>query len=216
MHSLAVIPDVHMRRQLLRRAVELSDEGYPVLFLGDYCDNGPGPNDPGFLRELFAFARERGAPLVIGNHDLAYVYPAQGRFRYAGYEPGNADAIAEVYARYRDLLCFAHLRGPYLFSHAGVSGVLTRVLAAKYGVAGVEAVVDYLNEAQPPELFFRSPVNGGADAFDGPCWLRLPQYGGAFAEEGITQVAGHSSQARIRLKHNLLMIDVGLPLVLEW
>ena len=216
MPALAVIPDIHMRRALFERARELSDEGYPLLFLGDYCDNGPRPNDPGLLRAIFTLARERDAPLLIGNHDLAYVYPDEGRFRYDGYEPRGAEAIAEVYLEFADSLRFAHREADYLFSHAGLSDVLVRVLAARYGIRGPDAAVRFLNAEQPPELFFRSPVNGGADPFDGPCWLRLPQYNGAFVEEGITQVVGHSSQARIRLRHNLLMIDVRLPLVLEW
>ena len=216
MPRLAVIPDLHMRSALLERARELAEEGYPLLFLGDYGDNGPRPNDPGFLREVFALAAERGATMLVGNHDLAYVYPSEERFRYPGYEPATAAGMAAVFAEYGGLLRFAHRRGPYLFTHAGVSAALARVLAARYGVEGVDAVARFLNVAQPPELFYRSPVNGGADPFDGPCWLRLPQYTGAFGDEGVTQVVGHSSQARIRLRENLLMVDVGLPLVLEW
>lgn len=200
----------------MERARELADEGYPLLFLGDYCDNGPRPNDPRLLRRLFALARERGAPLLIGNHDLAYVFPDEPRFRYDGYEADTAEAIAGVYAEFGDCLRFAHREGKYLFTHAGVSDALARVLAARYGARDVDEVVRCLNVEQPPELFYRSPVNGGADPFDGPCWLRLPQYTGAFEEAGVTQVVGHSSQARIRVKENLIMVDVGLPLVLEW
>lgn len=216
MPRLAVIPDIHMRRALVERARELAGEGYSLLFLGDYCDNGPRPNDPHLLRQLFTLARERGAPLLIGNHDLAYVYPDEPRFRYDGYEPHNAGQIAEVYAEFGDCLRFAHREGKYLFTHAGVSEPLARVLAARYGARSVDDAVEVLNVEQPPELFYRSPVNGGADPFDGPCWLRLPQYTGVYTDKGITQVVGHSSQARIRVKENLLMVDVGLPLLLEW
>ena len=127
-----------------------------------------------------------------------------------------AHRVAAAFEEYRELFRFVYRLDRFLLSHAGVSRALLHVLAVKYGVHDLDDVVAYLNERRPPELFFCSRHNGGADPFDGPLWLRLPQFHGALADQGITQVVGHSSQATIRLKHNMLMIDVRRPLVIEW
>ena len=216
LHRLAVVPDVHMRRGLFEEAVRLHEQGCRVVFLGDYVDNGPRANDPVFLRELFGFCREAHATPLLGNHDLAYVFPDREDYRINGYEPATAAAVAEVYAEYAADFAYVHRVGKYVFSHAGLGQPLLNALALRYGAVDLDDAVAYLNERQPPELFFRSRYNGGTDAFDGPTWLRLPQFHGALAEEGITQVVGHSSQAVIRLRHNMLMIDVKRALVLEW
>ena len=206
-----------MRRGVFRHALDLHAAGHPVVLLGDYVDNGPRPNDAGFVREVFAFCREAGAVPLVGNHDLAYLFPAEERFRRQGYEPASADALAEAYAEAADLLRFAHLvDGRYLLTHAGVSHAYICALEGHYGVAGPAELVRYTNEARPRELFYCSPVDGGSDPFSGPLWLRLPQYHGVYRSAGITQVVGHSSQSTIRMRHNLLMVDVQLPLLLEW
>ncbi len=215
-HCLAVIPDIHMRHQLFNEAVRLHGEGNKVVFLGDYVDNGPQPNDPVFVREIFEFCRKTDSTPLIGNHDLAYLYPEEVRFRKNGYEADTAAKVAEVYAEFADLLRYVYRLDRYVCSHAGLSRTLLNVLMSKYGAADLDAAIRCLNEDRPPELYYCSPVNDGTDAFDGPMWLRLPQYHGALQDEGITQIAGHSSQSTIRLKHNLLMIDVRRPLLVEW
>ena len=215
-HRLAVIPDVHMRRRLLDEAVRLHGDGYDVCFLGDYVDNGPHANDPVLLRELLGFCRKAKAVALLGNHDLAYVFPDEKRYRISGYEPRTARAIADVYAEYADLTAYVHRVGEYVFSHAGLGQALLSALARRYGATDLDAAIACLNVQRPPELYFRSAHNDGTDAFDGPTWLRLPQFHGALSEQGITQVVGHSSQATIRLRHNMLMIDVRRALVMEW
>ncbi len=215
-HCLSVIPDVHMRGRLLDEAQRLHAEGFKVVFLGDYADNGPKPNDPLFLREVFEFCRKANAVPLIGNHDLAYIFPDQPKYQVFGYEAANARRMADVYAEAADILQYVYRLDRYVCSHAGISRALLNVLAIKYDVHGLNEVIQFLNEQKPEELYYCSHYNGGTDAFDGPMWLRLPQFHGALSELGIMQVVGHSSQSAIRLKHNLLMIDVKRPLVIEW
>lgn len=205
-----------MRRQLFHEAQRLHGEGFKIVFLGDYADNGPSANDPLFLREIFEFCRKANAVPLLGNHDLAYVFPDEVRFQGVGYESKNARRMADVYAEAADLLRYVYRLDRYVCSHAGISRALLHVLAARYDVHDLDQVITFLNEQRPPELYYCSPANDGTDPFDGPMWLRLPQFHGALSELGITQVVGHSSQAAIRLKHNLLMIDVKRPLIIEW
>ena len=205
-----------MRVRLFDEAQRLHAEGFKVVFLGDYVDNGPKPNDPLFLREVFEFCRKANAVPLIGNHDLAYIFPDQAKYRVDGYEPANASRMADVFAGAADLLRYVYRLDRYLCSHAGLSRTLLQVLAVKYGITELDAAVAFLNEQRPEELYYCSRHNHGSDPFDGPMWLRLGQYHGALLEEGITQVVGHSSQSTIRLKHNMLMIDVKRPLVIEW
>ena len=215
-HRLAVIPDVHMRRKMLHFAMDLHAEGYPLLFLGDYADKGMQGNNPAFLRELFAFAVKNDAVLLLGNHDLAYLFPERTEFVIEGYEAENAAEIAKIYDEYRAHFTFVHRVDRYLFSHAGLGPELLHSLQKQNAETSLDGIIEILNSTQPPELFYRSAYNGGTDPFDGPLWIRPEQYDGALEDEGIKQVVGHSSQASIRLKHNLLMVDVQLPLILEW
>ena len=207
-----------MRRSVFEHAVRWHERGYPVVLLGDYVDNGPRANDAGFLREIFAFCREAGAVPLIGNHDLAYLYPEREGFRQNGFEPDSLEALARVYDSARDLLRYAYFAEPYLLSHAGMSSAFLRLVQSRYHVStdDLPGLVTYLNRERPEELHYQSAHNDGDDPFDGPLWLRLPQYRGALASHGVTQVVGHSSQAAIRMRHNLLMVDVRLPLILEW
>ncbi len=216
MPSLAIIPDIHMRQSVFQHALDLREQGHPVVLIGDYVDNGPRANDPKFIRRIFSFCREYGAVPLIGNHDLAYLYPHELSFRKNGYEEENAAEIAAVYDEFRSIFKYIYRVDHYLISHAGVSSTFAQWIARKYNVEGLDNLIHYINEHRPPELFWCSPHNEGDDPFDGPTWLRLPQYTGAFEKEGITQVVGHSSQSTIRLKQNLLMIDVRLPLLVEW
>lgn len=216
MPSLAVIPDIHMRRHVFQYALDLAEQGHQVVLLGDYVDNGPRPNDPRFLREIFEFCRKAKAIPLLGNHDIAYLYPEKSGFRQNGYEADTALAIKEVYAEYSHLFKFVYRNDHLLVSHAGISQHFASILEAKYSIQGVDQIVHFLNEEQPPELFFQSPINNGKAPFDGPLWLRLAQYEAAFSSEGITQIVGHSSQSTIRMKHNLIMVDVGLPFLIEW
>jgi len=215
-HRIAVIPDVHMRRKMLHFAIDLHEEGYPLVFLGDYADKGPHGNDPDLLRELFAFAKTHQAVLLVGNHDLAYLFPEREDFRIAGYEQENADTISHIYQEYQDQFVYAYKKDKYIFTHAGLGHEVLDTLHAQHPEASLEEIIDILNSTKPPELFYRSAYNGGTDPFDGPLWIRPEQYNGALEKEGMTQVVGHSSQASIRLKHNLLMVDVQLPLIIEW
>lgn len=205
-----------MRTRLFDEAVRLHGDGYDVCFLGDYVDNGPRANDPAFLRELLGFCRKANATALLGNHDLAYAFPDRIDWGVSGYERRTAAAIAEVYAEFADVLTFVRRVDRYVLSHAGLSQALLNSLSIRYGAAELDDAIALMNDERPPELFYCSKHNGGTDPFDGPTWLRLPQYHGALSEEGITQVVGHSSQATIRMRHNLLMIDVKRALVMEW
>ena len=215
-HRLAVIPDVHMRRKMLNFAIDLQEEGYHLIFLGDYANKGPRGNDPIFLAELFAFAKTNRSILLIGNHDLAYLFPDREDFRIEGYEENNASLISDIYQEYKENFSFVYRKDKYLFSHAGLSKKLLKSIHRQHPTFSLNESIDYLNSEQPPELFYRTEQNGGIDHFDGPLWIRPEQFEGALMEEGITQVVGHSSQASIWLKYNLLMVDVQLPLIIEW
>ncbi len=205
-----------MRRKMLNFAIDLQEEGYDLVFLGDYVNKGTRGNDPKLLNEIFAFAKTHQSKLLIGNHDLAYLYPDRPDFKIEGYEEDNASAISDIYQEYKEDFCYVYRNDKYLFSHAGLSKKLLARIHRQYPNYSLDETINYLNKKQPPELFYRTERNGGTDHFDGPLWIRPEQFNGALMEEGITQVVGHSSQASIWLKHNLLMVDVQLPLIIEW
>ena len=205
-----------MRRSIFQHAVALSEAGHELVLLGDYVDNGPRPNDAGFLREVFTFAQDVNATLLVGNHDLAYLYPERHDYRKSGYEPRGAKAIERVYAQFREHFRVAYKQDHIVCSHAGFSRQFVELIHGRYGVSSPAEVVNLVNADDLPETTYCGPANDGRDAIDGPMWLRLPQYDGCWQQERILQVAGHSSQSTIRFRKNLMMIDVRLPLLLEW
>ncbi len=213
---LAVIPDIHMRTRFLDAAVAYAERGWQVVFLGDYLDNGPVPNDPAFLRELLQFCASSGSIPLLGNHDVAYLYPDRHDLRVPGFEAGTAARVTAVFEEYRRLFRYALLVDRYLLSHAGLSRPLFRTLARRFETEAVAGVVAQLNLVHPPECLFRSRQNGGRDSFDGPLWLRPQDYTGALQREGITQLVGHSSDGTLRVRENLWMIDIDRPTLLEW
>ena len=126
MSSLVIIPDVH-GRTFWREAVRTHpDDGF--IFLGDYLD--PYPHEDISREDAFAglldiidFKKRNPdrVTLLLGNHDLHYLYPEMMGSRY---DFRNAERNAHLFHDNQTLFKMAYetVAGGrrFLFSHAGV------------------------------------------------------------------------------------------------
>ena len=80
--ALIAIADTHGHLDLLQKLLQKIDEEYEqydLVFMGDYCDNGP--QIPELLDFLIEYTKQENVHAILGNHDLACIralgYPTQ-------------------------------------------------------------------------------------------------------------------------------------------
>ena len=72
--ALIAIADTHGHLNLLKKLLRKIDdqyEEYDLVFMGDYCDNGP--QIPELLDFLIEFTKQENVHAILGNHDLACI-----------------------------------------------------------------------------------------------------------------------------------------------
>ncbi len=176
-----VIPDVH-GRTFWKEAVEKHPE-LPVVFLGDYHDPYPdehiSPRESlhNFM-EILSFARNNPrCTLLLGNHDLHYIYSFGGGCRY---DYARARQLGELFRANRDLFklihvwkpCFAH---PIVFSHAPILAEWAETVGLP---DDARTIADLLNpiadgdqaDAARDLLDRCTALRGGYDAAGSPVW----------------------------------------------
>ena len=211
-NDILVIPDLHGRpfwREAVRRA-----DGRHIVFLGDYADPFPdeGISAEQVLAELetvISFKREHPdkASLLLGNHDLQYLWPDFPKTRF---DERNARSYASLYRDNRD--CFsimasfqaAHLS--VIFTHAGIlPGWLEKnykLFAGKGRDGNDTDSLENLNvlwrtrqDAQLcRSLSSISSARGGKDTFGSPVWADVSEMQSAPAIPGLFQVLEHTQQ----------------------
>lgn len=138
--SIIIIPDIH-GRDFWRRAVAQRKEEDMVVFLGDYLD--PYENEWIYwsdaykgLLDIIALKREHTEKVVLllGNHDLHYLFPNLRGSRYNEYQ---AEKIRETFEDNMDCFqmaaeCMIDERR-YLFTHAGVNKAWVQKYADVFG-----------------------------------------------------------------------------------
>ena len=129
-YKLLIIPDVHGRTFWKDATGRYGDKVENIVFLGDYLD--PYPQEgitPEFafenFRELLAYAQtDDRVTLLLGNHDLHYLYP-QDFERCTRYSSDNALKIShelQLTAQPFRMAFATEVGGKkFLLSHAGVT-----------------------------------------------------------------------------------------------
>ena len=72
--ALIAIADTHGHLDILQKLlkkIEECYEEYDLVFLGDYCDNGPQIRE--LLDFLIEFTKRENVQAILGNHDLACI-----------------------------------------------------------------------------------------------------------------------------------------------
>ena len=92
--ALIAIADTHGHLDILQKLlvkIEDSYEEYDLVFMGDYCDNGPQIKE--LLEFLIEFTKKENVYAILGNHDLACI-------RSLGYPQNKPDPV--WFSRWRE------------------------------------------------------------------------------------------------------------------
>lgn len=199
-----VVGDLHLKQEfVLPRIDELLANDAKigrVVFLGDACDDW-GANEADELNAMEFYAkwvrehRERGMQIdvLLGNHDFCYVRGKRG--------PGS---IMSIMRNLRTILedalqaKVACAVGPYLCSHAGVTGVWAKRFLSDVP-ADAAAIAQRLNEMLADSSHWGDldscPPSRGGWSLPGPLWADLRDMLDD-ALPGVPQIVGHSPVER--------------------
>lgn len=200
-----VVGDLHLKQQFVLPRIDEMLAGDAeigrVVFLGDACDDW-GANEADELNAMELYAkwvrehRGRGMRIdvLLGNHDFCYVRGKRG--------PGS---IMSIMRNLRTILedalqaKVACAVGPYLCSHAGVTGVWAKRFLADVPADAV-AIAQRLNEMLADSSHWGDldscPPSRGGWSLPGPLWADLRDMLDD-ALPGVPQIVGHSPVERV-------------------
>lgn len=205
-----IIADLHNQTEWVNDF--LATQGYDrVVFLGDYFDSaGDTPYEARrtalWLKQMLKDPRN---VLLLGNHDLQYVFPRNEALRVPGFHPAKARAIMDIltpaeWARFR----LFHLEQGFLLSHAGICRELFARPDGQITPQWLEQRCALaLDRASRGES---DPVlrEGGGPTKGGITWL----YWDALEPiPGWNQIVGHSYWPEVRMKK----VEVGSVAISE-
>lgn len=120
---VTIIPDVHGRNYWKQINPKDCDE---IIFLGDYVDSFDISNDDMLnnLLDIIQFKKdnESKVTLLLGNHDLHYLYlgDIEGRFICSGFRDTMAYDLHDIFWENQKLFLNAYQIGNTIFTHAGI------------------------------------------------------------------------------------------------
>lgn len=203
---IIIIPDIH-GRDFWRWTVSHCKEEDSVIFLGDYLD--PYENEWIYwsdayqgLLDIIALKREHPEKVVLllGNHDLHYLYPSLRGSRYNEYQ---AEKIRKTFVDNMDCFQMAaecETAGRrYLFTHAGVNKVWAEKHVDLFGPAD-QVTAETFNRLMLKEAFVEalgevSTLRWGKDRAGSMVWADVEEFEWSGARiPNMIQVFGHTLQ----------------------
>jgi len=216
--KIVIIPDVH-GRTFWRTVLDNTEN--KIIFLGDYTDpyEYEGITDEDALREFEDIIRFKKRNmdrviLLLGNHDLGYIYPIFATCRHSN---KYFMRFHNMFMQNFSLFQIAHQEGDILFTHAGV----TKDWAKKNEIKETHIIRDltHLFQYNPIKYFTVGQIRGGLDKSGSPIWADINEH--AVLEPfsfNLTQIFGHSQQDKnpVILEDDLMIcLDCRKVFVLE-
>ena len=206
-NKIAIIPDMHENMLLLQQATTAHEDGYKLIFLGDYVDaferEIPASH---YLLKVIKLIKENESIALLGNHDMQYIYPDNGLC--SGYQPKMAAILRILFEENLHLFKITHILNQFIFSHAGFSEMFVQLVQERYSINTVEEFIEIMN-SMPREIHFCGKDNDGPDGLDGPLWLRPKRYRKFDFLSNYKQIVGHTHSPEPFQKDNLITIDCG-------
>lgn len=227
-----IIGDIHGRDDW-KKIKEIYDPEYNVVFLGDYFDSftikaGKQKNNFSEIME-FATNNSRRVKMLIGNHDLQYMY--KGRQAVSGYQKHDHLEIGALldHAYNNKLMEIAHsmpvtfegVTRPVILTHAGVTKRWYDYACKEAKVKG-DDIVQNLRDifTDRPDLY-EFLVGGGGDpsgddTHQSPLWVRPDSLIENHIEEH--QTVGHTPQGKYPRTEYFKKIEDGkeVPYAIVW
>jgi predicted phosphodiesterase len=181
-----------------------------VIFVGDYTDSFTIDNITILhnLNEILHLKKDNPdkVVLLLGNHDIQYMFP--GRYRCSGYRPELMPDLAILFNENRNMFQIAHQEGSYLWTHAGVSTRWFKKYEDTLKLAEEETLADRLNDISKTHLndiLHEVGVERGGFRYDygGPTWADINETRSGIPA-GYHQIVGHTSIPEIVTYHKIL------------
>ena len=207
-----IIPDIHNHTENADHW--LATQAYDrVVFLGDYFDSfGDNVSD---VRQTAVWLRDRMESsddvFLLGNHDVAYMFPNEPAVECPGFKRPKAAAIREVLQR-RHWLRFelAWEEQGWLLSHAGFSPIWIPEPSPARILARCGEAMQLARRGKLDPVLGYGELPHGLQRIGGPLWMTWEAF---VSTPGINQIVGHSSDAEVREKNGErsrnYCIDVG-------
>ena len=219
--SIIIIPDIH-GRDFWRWTVAQRKEEDTLIFLGDYLD--PYENEWIYwsdaykgLLDIIALKRENPEKVVLllGNHDLHYLFPNLRGSRYNEYQ---AEKIRKTFEDNMD--CFQMAaeckidERRYLFTHAGVNKAWVQKYADVFGPME-KITAETFNSLMFKDEFVEalgdvSKLRWGSERAGSMVWADVEEFEWSEARlPDVIQVFGHTLQdngPRI-IDHSIYCLD---------
>ncbi len=203
--KILVIPDIHLKTQIIEEADALMQTGSydRALFIGDLVDDwGQQQNDGLYLQTFNAsgeFLDKYPNTLVCyGNHDISYLW----RKEETGFSWYMLPICVQQFKILKEKIPYIN-RGFVLkvdnviFSHGGLMESFVRQWCPK--APDIPSLLSSIN-CLPKEILWTD---------DSPLWAR-PQYGGAscIMTRDCLQVVGHTPMREVTYEKPFLSVDV--------
>jgi len=194
-----IIPDLHHRTDHADHwlATQRHDR---VVFLGDYFDNfGDDVND---ARRTAMWLRDRIEKtediFLLGNHDVAYMFPRDPQLYCPGFTPAKARGIGEIlrpghWKRFR----LAHAEQGWLLSHAGFHPVWIKEPTVERILSRCDQAMLRAKRHVVDPILGAGDDRGGAQYFGGPLWM---DWDNLMPIPGLNQIVGHTPDSAVRKK----------------
>ena len=167
------IPDLHQHTDHADHwlATQRHDR---VVFLGDYFDDyGDNVND---ARRTALWLRERmektGDVFLLGNHDIAYMFPRSPELFCPGFTAAKARSIGEIlrpehWQRFR----LAHAEQGWLLSHAGFHPMWLKEPTVERILKRCAQAMQKARRGVVDPILGAGEERGGPQRFGGPLWM---------------------------------------------
>jgi len=119
--KINIIPDIHGSDKW---KTVIDESANHIVFLGDYCDSFDHSNEQiiNNLLDIIEFKKQNSEKviLLIGNHELPYIYLGDNQYYCSGHRPEIASMLHDILLQNLELFQNAFQVKDFLFTHAGV------------------------------------------------------------------------------------------------
>lgn len=191
-----ILGDIHGRK--IWKDIIDKESPNKIVFVGDYFDSWdiPGQDQIFNFLEIIELRKAMGenCELLLGNHDLSYLYSWA---RCSGYQNYSAKMINAVLEQHKHALNIATYHKQWLISHAGVTQTWLNKNKDKWIQDEHENIAEFVNDLfhfHPEAFEFDGYDSYGDDITQSPMWVR-PQ---SLFQDGLDyQIVGHTGMRRI-------------------
>lgn len=205
---ILVIPDVHLKPNMFRRASELmyQDMADRAVCLMDIADDWDQQYNIELYEETYDeaidFAKKHPKTLwCYGNHDLSYIWHQleTGYSSMASYTVQKKLIDLKSVLVEENSIRYVHRIDNVLFSHGGLREYFVREYVSESDYDNVDIVLEKINQLGKNEIW--------NDA--SPIWCR-PQYSKMkmYNSDKLMQVVGHTPVEKITRDGNIISCDV--------